>query len=116
MYHVSKNANQESILHNGLQPRNQEHSNINRIPGIYLFSSLDSAIDWAFWDALHQKQSMDIWEVTLPSDYDLKKDSHPEMKEWNADVGYSPIASNLLRVIKTQQVPNSAKERPPFSN
>lgn len=73
MYHVSRNANQKSILAQGLLAKNKEHLNIKRTPGVYLFARLDSAIDWAFWTALHEQQSMDIWQVTLPTDYDIKK-------------------------------------------
>jgi hypothetical protein len=116
MYHVSRNTNQKSILNHGLSPQNKEHTNISRVPGVYLFSSTDSAIDWAFWSAFHYKQSMDIWEVSLPNDYDLEKDTHPEMENFNAYVGYTPIDANNLNLIKTQPVPKSVKEAPPFSN
>ena len=116
MYHVSSNANQKSILSQGLLPKNKEHLNIERIPGVYLFAKLDSAVDWAFWSALHEQQRMDILQVALPADYNIKKDSHPEMKEFDAYVGYDPIAPTQLKVLKTQPVPKSAKEAPPFSN
>jgi len=114
MYHVSKSTNRQGILDNGFLVKSKEHTNIKRTPGVYLFSSLDWAIDWAFWFALDEKQNMDIWEVVLPKDYQLKVDRHPEMKKFNAFVGYAPISPEHLRVIKTQPVPKSANEAPPF--
>lgn len=116
MYHVSRNANQKSILAQGLLAKNKEHLNIERTPGVYLFARLDSAVDWAFWAALYEQQSMDIWQVALPTDYDIKKDSHPEMKDFDAYVGYDTILPKQLKVLKIQPAPKSAKEAPPFSN
>ena len=116
MYHVSNSTNRDSILSQGLLPQNKKDLNIKRTPGVYLFAKLNFAVDWAFWLALHEHQSMDIWQVTLPTDYNIKKDSHPEMKDFDAYVGYNTVSPKQLKVLKIQPVPKSAKEAPPFSN
>lgn len=99
LYHVSKESNRTSILANGLEARNQEDLNIHRKPGVYLFSSLDDAREWAHWGKLTYKEPYDIWKVVLPSDYELTKDSHPEMKDFNSYVGYDTILNDTIKLL-----------------
>lgn len=106
LYHVSASDNRENILSIGLQPAIKLDLNIKRRPGVYMFSTLEAAKEWAYWMAVHYRHSMDIWKITLPDEYALEKDTHPEMREFNAYVGYDPISVNELDLFKTQEVPN----------
>lgn len=101
LYHVSKSSNRDSILNNGLLPRNKEDLNIHRRPGVYMFSLLADAKEWAHWGKLTYSEPYDIWKISLPGDYRIVKDSHPEMQEFSAVVVYDPIPANWLTLDRT---------------
>ena len=115
MYHVSKTSNRNSIQSNGFTPRNQEYDNINRSPGIYMFETLEQAIDWAFWFAMDAQENIDIWKINLPKNYKLVVDNHEDMDIYNAYIGYTPIAPELIQLIKTQKKISSTRNAPPFA-
>lgn len=98
-YHVSKAANRDSILTNGLSPRNQEDLNILRKPGVYIFSSLNDAKEWAHWGKLTYNEPYDIWKIILPNNYDVIRDPHPEMREFSSYVGYENIPSTNIKLL-----------------
>lgn len=115
VYHTSNSANRDSILKAGLVPQNVEHSNIARTPGVYVFNTLLHAADWAFWDSLHKKVPIDIWKISLPGSYILKKDTYPDMKEFDAYVSHENIPAEWIELVKEQPVPKSVKDAPPYA-
>lgn len=116
MFHVSPVANRESILVSGLQPRLQEHLNIQRAPMIYLLETLEQAEDFAFWFALDKQTPMDIWQVTAFDKAALEPDPHPEMaKDYDAWMTPNRVSPERLLRVSTLPTPKSAAEQPPFA-
>jgi hypothetical protein len=115
-YHISPSLNRESILATGLELRNQEHLNIERIARVYFFETLDQAQDYAFWSAFDVKKEMDIWAVKLSEKHILLPDRHPEMvKYYDAWMSETAIAVNQLSLIGQIPVPANTTSAPPFA-
>lgn len=115
MYHVSKMSNRNSIQSIGFTPRNQEYDNISRVPGIYMFETLEQAVDWAYWFALDAQENIDIWKINLPKNYKLVPDDHEDMDIYNAYIGYDPIGPEFIQLLKTQKKISSASNPPPYA-
>jgi len=61
-----------------------------------MFSSLDDAKEWAHWGKLTYNEPYDIWKITLPTNYEITKDPHPEMRNFSAYVGYQDIPNSNI--------------------
>jgi len=112
MWHVSPSRNRASILSYGLKP--QAVSDRKRKPGIYMFADKFQAREWAWVEAEGYAQAEDIWEIVLPTSYILDTDTHPDLVNYNAYIGYEPIPVAQLQLIETQDVPKEGEEPPYF--
>lgn len=101
MYHVSKQSNRDSIGKQGLLPLNKEDLNIIRKPGVYLFSDVNDAKEWAHWGKITYREPHDIWQVSIPLQYKLTKDKHPEMKSFSSYIGYDSIPPDRIKALST---------------
>ena len=100
-YHYSRRTNRRSIRENGLAPQIKEYRDIDREPGVYLFSTLEMAESYGQDHAEYVNQPVDIWEVRLPRGARLEADEHPDMVGYDAFVCYDPIPPENLRFVST---------------
>jgi GNAT superfamily N-acetyltransferase len=100
-YHYSRRTNRRSIRENGLAPQIKEYRDIDREPGVYLFSTLEMAESYGQDHAEYVNQPVDIWEVRLPGGARLEADEHPDMVGYDAFVCYDPIPPDNLRFVST---------------
>ena len=113
IYHVSRSSNRQSILQQGLLPKNVEFENIERQPAIHGFETMDQARDWAFFFAMDIGQAVDIWQI-LVGNLPIKLDPSEEMQEaYDSWIITDPIPVSQIRLVGSQKAHTSTKHAPP---
>ncbi len=106
LYHVTRTRNRLSIRQRGLVPKTKEHKRVFRKPGVFGFETFEQAQDWAHYWSQDEKESMDIWQISVDPNSLVPDPAWDVQKYYDAWVIYNPVPPADIKLATTVRWPD----------